>query len=135
MLSLSDINDTVCETLPTPFDNDYRGADDFNPNDIPTRFNPDAPVFAQLPDRSYALYDSRIILHENTIENPVMDGGGKSVLRSTLRAQRDGIITRKYPWAEEYFLCKFLGSFCLPCQPCQHSQTLSSTSHQSMTKM
>lgn len=33
-----------------------------------------------------------------------MDGGGKAVLRSTIRAQRDGIVTKKYPWSEEYYI-------------------------------
>lgn len=74
----------------------YRGADPNNPDDIPTRFVPDKPVFAMLPDGTHAIFDSRLILHENTLENPVMDGGGHTVLRSTIRAQRDGLKTMKY---------------------------------------
>ena len=84
-LSLSDVNDTACDGFPTPYDNDYRGADQSNPNDVPSRFDPDKPVFAQLPDGSYAIHDTRMLLHENTLENPLMDGAGPTVLRSSLR--------------------------------------------------
>jgi len=94
--------DEVCVTFPNPYDNDYRGADPFNPNDIPSRFVPDKPVFAKLPDDSYALFDSRLLLHENSLDKPLIDGGGKSVLRSTLRANRDGLNVIKYPWADQY---------------------------------
>lgn len=31
------VQDEACATFPTPYDNDYRGADRENPNDIPTR--------------------------------------------------------------------------------------------------
>jgi hypothetical protein len=99
------VQDEACPTFPTPYDNDYRGGDPINPNDIPTRFNPDKPVFAKLPDGSYALYDSRLILHGNTVEEPVADGGGTAVLRSTLRHQRDGLMTLKYPWTFESQSC------------------------------
>lgn len=88
------VNDEICGTFPNPYDNDYRGADPMNPEDVPSRFNPDQPVFAKLPDGSYALYDSRLVTVENTVENPTPDGGGKSVLRSTIRAQRDGFKAR-----------------------------------------
>lgn len=98
------VQDDKCASFPSPYDNDYRGADHSNPNDIPSRFAPDKPVFAQLPDGSFALFDSRLILHGNTLENPVSDGGGNSVLRSTLRAQREGLKTIKYPWNDEYFV-------------------------------
>lgn len=37
-------NDDVCDTFPSPYDNDYRGRDPVNPNDIPSRFVPDQPV-------------------------------------------------------------------------------------------
>ena len=50
------------------------------------RFKPDKPVFATLPDGGYALYDPRLILHENTLESPLMDGGGNSVIRSSIRS-------------------------------------------------
>ena len=69
------VEDEVCITFPSPYDNNYRGGDPDNPDAIPTRFDPDKPVFAKLPDGSYALYDSRLILHENTLESPLMDGG------------------------------------------------------------
>jgi len=94
-LSLSDVNDTACDGFPTPYDNDYRGADQSNPNDVPSRFDPDKPVFAQLPDGSYAIHDTRMLLHENTLENPLMDGAGPTVLRSSLRSQRNGIVTSR----------------------------------------
>ena len=84
------VDDEICETFPTPYDNDYRGADPINPDDVPSRFDPDKPVFALLPDGSYALYDSRLVTVENSLESPTPDGGGASVLRSTIRAQRDG---------------------------------------------
>jgi len=96
------VQDEVCATFPNPYDNDYRGADPFNPHDIPSRFVPDKPVFAKLPDDSYALFDSRMLLSENSLENPLIDGGGKSVLRSTLRANRDSHNVIKYPWADQY---------------------------------
>lgn len=94
----------VCSTFPNPYDNDHRGKDEINPDDIPTRFDPDKPVFAKLPDGSMALYDSRLILHENTIDNPKLDGGGESVLRSTIRSKRNGLETHRYPWNEEYYV-------------------------------
>lgn len=81
------VQDDICDTFPSPYDNDYRGANEENPDATPNRFNPDAPVFAVLPDGSYALYDPRIILRENTLDNPLLDGGGGVVLRSTLRAK------------------------------------------------
>ncbi|KAL7554934.1 hypothetical protein ACHAWF_018496 [Thalassiosira exigua] len=98
------VQDEACATFPSPYDNDYRGADPENPDDIPTRFVPDKPVFAKLPDGTYALYDSRLILHGNTLDSPVIDGGGETVLRSTIRSQRDGLKPLKYPWAEEYYI-------------------------------
>ena len=105
-LLLSAVNDSACDTFPSPYDNDYRGADDDYPDGIPSRFEPDKPVFAQLPDMSFALFDSRMILDENTLDNPKIDGGGETVLRSMLRVRRNGIITKKYGWAEEYFACE-----------------------------
>ena len=54
-----------------------------------------------MPDGTYALYDSRLKLHGNTLDEPTPDGGGHTVLRSTLRYQRDGLMTMRYPWAEE----------------------------------
>jgi hypothetical protein len=87
LLLTSAVEDEVCDTFPSPYDNDYRGANDENPDAVPNRFDPDAPVFALLPDGSYALYDPRIILHENSLESPLIDGGGSAVLRSTLRAK------------------------------------------------
>ena len=90
LLLESAVEDDNCETFPTPYDNDYRGSDPINVDDVPSRFNPDKPVFALLPGGSYALYDSRLITYENSLDYPALDGGGKTVLRSTLRANRDG---------------------------------------------
>ena len=41
------IQDEGCATFPSPYNNDYRGADPTNPNNIPSRFQPDKPVFCQ----------------------------------------------------------------------------------------
>ena len=90
LLLESAVNDTICETFPSPYDNDYRGAAPINPDDVPSRFAPDKPVFAELSDGTYALYDSRLVTVENSLEYPTPDGGGSSVLRSTIRSQRDG---------------------------------------------
>lgn len=94
------VEDEVCATFPSPYDNDYRGGDPNNPDETPSRFNPDKPVFAKLPDDTYALFDSRLIVNENTLENPLMDGGGSSVLRSSLRADKLGVA--KNPYTESY---------------------------------
>ena len=78
----------VCAAFPSPYDNDYRGSDPLNPEAAPSRFNPDKPVFALLPDGAHALYDPRLIVKENTIENPLVDGGGDAVIRTTLRQNK-----------------------------------------------
>ena len=75
--------DKICATFSSPYGNDYRGGDLVNPNNILTGFTPDKPVFAKLPDGSYALFDSRLILHGNTVEEPVADGEDTAVLHST----------------------------------------------------
>ncbi|KAL7553976.1 hypothetical protein ACHAWF_017328 [Thalassiosira exigua] len=98
------VADDVCDTFPSPYDNDYRGSDPSNPDAVPSRFEPDKPVFAKLPDGTYALFDARLILHENSLESPKMDGGGDAVLRSTLRANNDGLTTLQYPNSQEYFV-------------------------------
>ena len=44
--------------------------------------SPKKTVFGKLPDTEgggYALYDRRLVLDENTIENPLIDGGGNKV--------------------------------------------------------
>jgi hypothetical protein len=87
LLLLSPVEDAICDTFPSPYDNDYRGANTENPDAVPNRFDPDVPVYALLPDGSYAIYDPRIILRENSLENPLLDGGGSTVLRSALRAK------------------------------------------------
>ena len=61
-------------------------------------------MISKLSDGTYAIFDSRLILHENSLENPFIDGGGNSVLQSTLRANREGLNVIKYSWAEQYFV-------------------------------
>eukprot|EP00957_Ditylum_brightwellii_P207044 15351230-Ditylum_brightwellii.AAC.1 len=51
-----------------------------------TTFNLDHPVFANLPDGSYAIYDPYLLLQENTMENPIPDGGGQTTLQSVTKA-------------------------------------------------
>lgn len=75
------LNSAYCELLPDPLANVE--------NDDAWYVHPDPPVFAILPDSSYALFDARLILDENTIENPLMDGGGEKVLASLSRTTPD----------------------------------------------
>ena len=103
LLLKSDVQDEVCDTFPSPYDNDYRGANAANPDVVPNRFDPDENVFALLPDGSFALYDPRLILRENTLENPLMDGGGSAVLRSTLRA-KIGFVPTQREGTGDYFV-------------------------------
>lgn len=49
--------------------------------------NPLTPVFGRLSDGSFVLYDTRLELDENTIENPLIDGGGKKVVNSLFAEQ------------------------------------------------
>ena len=106
LLLESAVEDAICETFPSPYNNDYRGADPFNPQDVPSRFAPDKPVFAKLPDGSHALYDSRLIAFENSLEFPNPDGGGRSTLRSTIRARRPGFVAKVLPTdgRQEFFV-------------------------------
>jgi len=83
LLLTVDITDPKCETFPDPTDNDFRGPDDHVPYATDyfsefeaSKFTPDAPVFALLPDGTYAIHDYRLDFDENTIESPMMDGGG-----------------------------------------------------------
>lgn len=101
LLLQAEVQDAICDTFPSPYDNDYRGANAENPDAVPNRFDPDAPVFALLPDGSYALYDPRIILHENSLENPLLDGGGSTVLRSAIRA-KDGFKAAQREGTDNY---------------------------------
>jgi hypothetical protein len=100
LLLLSDVQDEVCSTFPSPYDNDYRGTN----TSLPNRFDPDENVFALLPDGTYAIYDPRIILQENTLENPLMDGGGETVLRSTLHAQTGYAAVESYEGSGDYIV-------------------------------
>jgi hypothetical protein len=89
------IKDAVCESTDfhDPVDNDFRGpGSNFHwissyPDLTASKFNPDAPVFALLPDGGYAPHDYRLELDENTIENPLMDGGGGKVLATAVASQ------------------------------------------------
>jgi hypothetical protein len=49
--------------------------------------NPTKPVFGKRQDGIYVLYDTRLELDENTIENPLIDGGGNKVVASTFVAE------------------------------------------------
>jgi len=87
LLLTREINDANCVTFPDPTDNDFRGPDDRVPfatdffiNYTSSKFNPDAPVFGQLPDGGYALLDYRLDFDENTMKNPLMDGGANKVI-------------------------------------------------------
>ena len=51
----------------------------------------DKPIFAKLPGDLWALHDFRTILFENTLDNPLMDGGGAVMNRAArLRPTEDG---------------------------------------------
>lgn len=100
----ADVAAGVCEAFPSPYDNDYRGADPLNPDALPSRFAPDKPVFALLPDGTHALYDPRLIVQENTIENPLLDGGGDAVIRTTLRKNNFVANTMKTGNDTDYFV-------------------------------
>ncbi len=62
------VQNEVCATFPSPYDNDYRGAHPTNSDGIPLRFQPNKPVFAKLTDGPYALFGRCLILHENTLQ-------------------------------------------------------------------
>jgi hypothetical protein len=49
--------------------------------------NPTKPVFGKVQGDTYVLFDTRLELDENTIENPLADGGGNKVLASAFVAQ------------------------------------------------
>eukprot|EP00957_Ditylum_brightwellii_P029726 2247720-Ditylum_brightwellii.AAC.1 len=102
----SNINRNKCSSLPSALDNDYRDATDreignagewyedgkkkyglLHPNwGNMTAFALDHPIFARLPDGSDAIYDPYLLLQENTIENPIPDGGGQTTLQSATKA-------------------------------------------------
>ena len=51
------------------------------------KFHLDAPIFAKIPSgaddtNTWALNDLRTMLHENTKENPMPDGGGLAMRRA-----------------------------------------------------
>ena len=53
--------------------------------------NIDKPIFAKLPGDLWALHDFRTVLFENTLDNPLMDGGGAVMNRAArLRPTEDG---------------------------------------------
>eukprot|EP00586_Coscinodiscus_wailesii_P000799 CAMPEP_0172487324 /NCGR_PEP_ID=MMETSP1066-20121228/16359_1 /TAXON_ID=671091 /ORGANISM="Coscinodiscus wailesii, Strain CCMP2513" /LENGTH=2416 /DNA_ID=CAMNT_0013253867 /DNA_START=62 /DNA_END=7312 /DNA_ORIENTATION=+ len=79
----------VCKVLPDPRDNDYRSSflnyvkSSYPMWTNPSRFAPDPPVFAKLDNNEWAIHDYRLELRKNTIEDPLMDGGGQAVLDTT----------------------------------------------------
>eukprot|EP00957_Ditylum_brightwellii_P189431 14418472-Ditylum_brightwellii.AAC.1 len=50
-------------------------------------FNLDPPIFGKLPDDSFAVFDPYLLLQENTVENPIPDGGGATTLQSATIAE------------------------------------------------
>lgn len=87
MLEQEHISDT-CDIIADPedsthktFRNDCRGESCDHYLDNGWR-NPTETVFGIHPNGFYMLYDQRLDLDENTIERPMIDGGGKKVLNS-----------------------------------------------------
>ena len=87
MLQQNHISDT-CDVIADPedsthktFRNDCRGESCDHYLDNGWR-NPTKTVFGIHPKGFYMLYDQRLDLDENTIERPMIDGGGKKVLNS-----------------------------------------------------
>ena len=87
MLEQEHISDT-CDIIADPedsthktFRNDCRGENCDHYLDNGWR-NPTETVFGIHPNGFYMLYDQRLDLDENTIERPMIDGGGKKVLNS-----------------------------------------------------
>jgi hypothetical protein len=85
------INHEVCDTFPDPIDNDFRGPDKGHPvitspypDLVASKFNPDPPVFGLLPGGGYAIHDYRLEFDENTMENPLIDGGGNKVVAASV---------------------------------------------------
>ena len=74
LLLTVEVTDPVCDTFPDPILNLEQDRAWFN--------HSDQPVFGLAPDGSYLLHDVRLLLDENTIENPLIDGGGAKVLAS-----------------------------------------------------
>ena len=78
LLLTTTLDDAACNTVPETTDNDFRGPDPDVPfaderynGYISSRLNPDAPVFAKLPDGGYAIHDYRLEFDENTLERYV----------------------------------------------------------------
>ena len=71
LLLLQSVTDSKCSTFPNPVDNSY--LDTPTP---PSRESPDPPVYAILPGGKYAIHDYRYQAFENSVENPISDGGG-----------------------------------------------------------
>lgn len=93
------IDDPICSSFPDPIDNDFRGPDSNHPRTTSpyplmtcSKFNPDPPVFGLLPDGGYALHDLRLQFQENTIENPLMDGGGEKMLAAAAASQDQDVV-------------------------------------------
>jgi len=59
------------------------GSQDASCANIPVITEADAtPVFAKLPDGTWLMHDPRLVLEENTLENPIFDGGGTAVIET-----------------------------------------------------
>ena len=78
LLLLQSVTDSKCSTFPNPVDNSY--LDTPTP---PSRESPDPPVYAILPGGKYAIHDYRYQAFENSVENPISDGGGNMVVEAS----------------------------------------------------
>jgi hypothetical protein len=101
---LTSPNDLIVLTqLPDPVDNDFRGNDRdhtdsthpyYEDNITASKFSQDAPVFAVLSDGSHAIHDYCLLLESNTIENPLLDGRGATVLAASPTRTNDMVSFR-----------------------------------------
>lgn len=92
----NDIDSATCSDIPDPQDathksfgydcNDLKFPGDCDHYKMNSWRHPIEPVFGKQQDGTYLLYDSRLQLDENTIENPLIDGGGNKVVASTFVA-------------------------------------------------
>jgi hypothetical protein len=58
------------------------------------KYNLDKPIFAKLPGSKWALHDFRTEFVENTVNNPLEDGGGGALKRAARGAGEIDLITR-----------------------------------------
>lgn len=89
-------NTVTCDSIANPADSlhkSFRGdCDTQEPGDCDHYLengwrHPTKPVFGLLDNDVHVLFDSRLQLDENTITNPLVDGGGNKVFASTFSAE------------------------------------------------